>query len=1100
MMRYSLLVVMLIFMGTALAETSVPTQRSIQDIRERVTQSEELAGNATDILLDELEMAERLLDQFDARRFDLLSAQQEAASFSEQAVELEDEVQSLTSTARFTGIDFDDEQRLEGASDQLEVAVGQLHQSLFNAREHDAWLRARASAIGDEMVLAAANIKTFNTSARARILTTITDEGATMQPLAFQVHTLVNRTKAHAAIETINLLRSEQTTLAPRQTLASLHSRVLQLRLERTRHKLDQYWSRLNQIRIDNARLRLAKLSEESLSPSLGFDISQVSTVDARIQWTRSEVLLLEQEPGLLLRTARAADSIVKIYEIRRVLAQINSTGTVSDSLTDMVRTLRDRLPDTALLGSELSAVREDQRQLQVERILLESALHGLGNSAVSSVNDATLFHTVNTGTLVELVNLLRVTNRVADRLVMLEASLSEAQILSEEVGLTLDGSVLWLRSNESASLMWFKNVYDGLQWMVKPETFRAVGPTLSRGFHAKPQITLLLLLALVVIIVAQRRVKNMLKHAAMGVGNVGEDRYWATPAALCASVLSALPVPLLPMVIYWVLQSTFLLPGSATFALAGSLLATAMVLGVLLFFQALCRSNGVFLSHFGWNEHGVNRLHRHLSWFIWICALCTFMLTLTMLSDRPELHYGLGVIAFMMVSLAMSALLHVCLRPNSGVAFELTDALAQSFFARVAIWALIGVPTIVGVLPLLGYFDTAVEIQSRAFHTGVYLMAIVVLIGLAMREFMVAHRRMSLRKARAKRAAREAERAAQVNAPVSGDATPDLSFAWDDDHKRVANQAQQLLRIAGVVLFVLIAWMVWKPLFPVLDIVNEIVLWRTAQSSGGSTGGQSMTLGQLLFALGVVVLGIVGSRNLRGVLEIVVFERLKLDTGARYAINAIASYSLLGAALLLGIAQLGVDWSKLQWIVAALGVGLGFGLQEIVANFISGLIILFERPVRVGDTVTIGGISGTVSNIQIRATTLTDFDNREVLLPNKSIITENVTNWTLHDSVTRILLNIGVAYGSNIEQVRSLLMQCIEDSDDILTTPEPTVFFINHGDSSLDFEVRVFVATPAHRLPVTHALNAAINTILAAHGIEIPFPQRVVHVRTEIA
>lgn len=112
------------------------------------------------------------------------------------------------------------------------------------------------------------------------------------------------------------------------------------------------------------------------------------------------------------------------------------------------------------------------------------------------------------------------------------------------------------------------------------------------------------------------------------------------------------------------------------------------------------------------------------------------------------------------------------------------------------------------------------------------------------------------------------------------------------------------------------------------------------------------------------------------------------------------------------------MDWSRLQWIVA---------------NFTSGLIILFERPVRVCDTVTIGGLSGTVSNIQIRATTLTDFDNRDVLLPNKSIITENVTNWTLHDAVTRILLTIGVAYGSDIDQVRALLVECLNTTDDVL-------------------------------------------------------------------
>ena len=217
---------------------------------------------------------------------------------------------------------------------------------------------------------------------------------------------------------------------------------------------------------------------------------------------------------------------------------------------------------------------------------------------------------------------------------------------------------------------------------------------------------------------------------------------------------------------------------------------------------------------------------------------------------------------------------------------------------------------------------------------------------------------------------------------------------------------------------------------------------------------------------------------------------------GARYAIVAVAGYVLVGTSLVAGLSQLGVDWSKLQWIVAALGVGLGFGLQEIVANFVSGLIILFERPVRVGDVVTIGNLTGTVSNIRIRATTVTDFDNLEVMLPNKTIITENVTNWTLSDEVTRIILSVGVAFDADVTRVRALLEQAVRETEDILDEPEWTVFFMRHGENALIFELRVFVPTPVHRLPVTHALNTRLKAALDAADIEIPHPQRSVTLR----
>ena len=203
----------------------------------------------------------------------------------------------------------------------------------------------------------------------------------------------------------------------------------------------------------------------------------------------------------------------------------------------------------------------------------------------------------------------------------------------------------------------------------------------------------------------------------------------------------------------------------------------------------------------------------------------------------------------------------------------------------------------------------------------------------------------------------------------------------------------------------------------------------------------------------------------------------------------------MIFVGVLAGFGQLGVDWSKLQWIIAALGVGLGFGLQEIVANFVSGIIILFERPVRVGDTVTIGNLSGTVTSIRIRATTITDFENREVLLPSKAIITDNVTNWTRNDTVTRILLPIGVAYGSDPDQVQAMLLDVAKAHPDVLNTPAPSVFFTLHGESSLDFEVRAFVDATAKRLPVAHDLNTAMNRVLGEAGIEIPFPQRDLHI-----
>lgn len=190
--------------------------------------------------------------------------------------------------------------------------------------------------------------------------------------------------------------------------------------------------------------------------------------------------------------------------------------------------------------------------------------------------------------------------------------------------------------------------------------------------------------------------------------------------------------------------------------------------------------------------------------------------------------------------------------------------------------------------------------------------------------------------------------------------------------------------------------------------------------------------------------------RNLPGLLEVLVLSRLNMRRGASYAITTILNYIIIAVGAMTVFGSLGVSWDKLQWLAAALSVGLGFGLQEIFGNFVSGLIILFERPVRIGDTVTIGSFSGTVSKIRIRATTITDFDRKEVIIPNKAFVTERLINWSLTDTTTRLVIRLGVAYGSDLEKVRKVLLKAATEHPRVMHEPMPEVFFTAFGASTL--------------------------------------------------
>ncbi|MDU5791910.1 MAG: mechanosensitive ion channel, partial [Enterobacter hormaechei] len=238
--------------------------------------------------------------------------------------------------------------------------------------------------------------------------------------------------------------------------------------------------------------------------------------------------------------------------------------------------------------------------------------------------------------------------------------------------------------------------------------------------------------------------------------------------------------------------------------------------------------------------------------------------------------------------------------------------------------------------------------------------------------------------------------------------------------------------------------------------------------------------------------------RNLPGLLEVLVLSRLNLRQGASYAITTILNYVIIIVGAMTVFGSLGVSWDKLQWLAAALSVGLGFGLQEIFGNFVSGLIILFERPVRIGDTVTIGTFSGTVSKIRIRATTITDFDRKEVIIPNKAFVTERLINWSLSDTTTRVVIRLGVAYGSDLDKVKEVLLKAAADHPKVMHDPAPAVFFTTFGPSTLDHELRLYVRELRDRSYTVDELNRTIDRLCRENDINIAFNQLEVHLRNE--
>jgi len=280
----------------------------------------------------------------------------------------------------------------------------------------------------------------------------------------------------------------------------------------------------------------------------------------------------------------------------------------------------------------------------------------------------------------------------------------------------------------------------------------------------------------------------------------------------------------------------------------------------------------------------------------------------------------------------------------------------------------------------------------------------------------------------------------------------------------------------------------VWDESGTTLDSLIDLVV------RGGTVGDINLVPAQiiggiLVFAALLIVIGWIKRWIDRRWLQHIVTER-----GAREALITLFGYVAFVIALLVGLTQAGVDLGGLAIVSGALALGIGFGLQEIANNFVSGLILLFERPIRSGDFVTVGDIDGFVRKISIRATEIETLDNQDVLVPNSELVSGRVTNWVLRDPHGRIRLEVGVAYGSDVETVRDLLQKVANDHPEVITdgrAPAPRALFMGFGDSSLDFELRCRINRIDRRFAVISDLNFAIDAAFRAADVVIPFPQR---------
>ena len=259
------------------------------------------------------------------------------------------------------------------------------------------------------------------------------------------------------------------------------------------------------------------------------------------------------------------------------------------------------------------------------------------------------------------------------------------------------------------------------------------------------------------------------------------------------------------------------------------------------------------------------------------------------------------------------------------------------------------------------------------------------------------------------------------------------------------------------------------------------------------------VTLSSILVFIIILALFLIVSRILRRTLFLRILGRFSLDRGIQYTMIRLSHYLIMITGLVVAFQFVGIDLSGLAVIFGLLSVGIGFGLQAITSNFVAGLILLFERPVRVGDRVTVGGTEGNVTAINIRATTIRSLNNISIIVPNSEFVSSNVINWSHGDPKIRLDIEVGVSYGSDLELVLKALREVAVEHPRVLDKPEPEVLLASFGDSSWNMVLRAWIEDPK-RHPVTRSeINCAIVRKFREYGIEIPFPQHDLHLRSSI-
>jgi len=852
-------------------------------------------------------------------------------------------------------------------------------------------------------------------------------------------------------------LLAERIARAEKETQA-LQALINEKRRAESEQTVAEFSARVQQAGSDKL---LAAESAENLKLS-----DYLLRATERLNRLNQQNLQTRQQLDTLNQTDQALEEQISVLEGSLLLSRILYQQKQALPSLQLDKNLADEIADIRLYQFELNQRREaaGNASAYVEQLLARQ-----NEEDVTPELRRTLLDLATTRS--ELLDRL---NRELDALlnasITLQLNQKQLQDTARALSDTLDEQMFWIPSNKPLDLSWLQGAPQRLKAQLASMPWLSALQELGAGLKERPLFFLPLLLLIAALLWWRNKIDSKLSSLSEQIGHFRNDSQLHTPLALLLNLLLALPGALFLALCGYLLQMD---ARGQNYVLGAALFEMAQAWLVFYSAYRMLSPGRVAELHFGWSRPQVAFLRDEIRRLGLIVMALVAVVSVAEHQPARLADDVLGILVVLTCFALMSWRLNrLLLKGPSSQNAPPVRLMIGLLFSVLPIALIVAVG--------FGYYYTALKLTDRLIDTLYLLMIWIVVEAALIRGLTVAARRLAYKRALARRQAMADEQSDTIEAQGE----PGL------DIEQVNQQSLRLTRLTMFGVFLVALYWVWSDLISVVSYLDNITLYEYTTGSGETLTTAAISLNNLLGALLIIAVTVALARNLPGLLEVMVLSKLRLAQGSAYATTTLLSYALAGFGIVATLSTLGVSWDKLQWLVAALSVGLGFGLQEIFANFISGLIILFERPVRIGDVVTIGNLSGTVSRIRIRATTITDFDRKDIIVPNKTFITGQLINWSLSDTVTRVTIKVGVAYGSDLDKVKALLYKAAQDNPRVLKEPEPQVFFLNFGESTLDHELRIHVRDLGDRNPATDEINRFIDREFNKAGISIAFRQ----------